>query len=248
MTPIVPYVLCGSLKPRHPDICTMHFLLTAATSAEIQPAANWLTKQKISGSALKADILITGVGGVGTSYFLSNFLGNTRPAIIIQAGIAGSFHQQREGETVAIQQDCFADMGAWENEQFRDIFDLGLIQKNQPPFSDRFLLNPYEKLLSIAGLEQVSSITVNEITTDSKRIEWYKQNRSPVVESMEGAAFHYVCLLEKIPFLQLRSISNLIGERDKTKWKMEKAIQNLNENLISLLNKLCQYDETYSWI
>jgi futalosine hydrolase len=65
---------------------------------------------------------------------------------------------------------------------------------------------------------------------------------------MEGAAFHYVCLLEKIPFLQLRSISNLIGERDKTKWKMEKAIQNLNENLISLLNKLCQYDETYSWI
>ena len=139
-------------------------------------------------------------------------------------------------------------MGAWENEQFRDIFDLGLIEKDMPPFIGRYLINPYTKLLSIAGLEQVTSITVNEITTDNRRIEWYKQNLSPVVESMEGAAFHYVCLLEKIPFLQIRSISNFISERDKTKWNMAKAINNLNENIISLLNKLCHYDEAYSWI
>jgi len=230
------------------DICVMHLLLTAATTAEIQPSLDWLTVQRKSGTFQKADILITGVGAVATSYCLANFLGTTKPGIVVQAGIAGSFQQYRNGETVAIRQDCFADMGAWENDQFRDIFDLGLIEKNQPPFTDRFLLNPYEKLLSIAGLEQVSSITINEITTDGRRIAWYKQNLSPVVESMEGAAFHYVCLLEKIPFLQVRSISNLVGERDKTKWYMAKAINNLNETLISLINKLCQYDETYSWV
>jgi len=230
------------------DICAMHLVLTAATSAEIQPAVDWLKKQQQSATFQKAGILITGVGGVATTYFLANFLSRTKPGVIIQAGLAGSFQGDREGDTLVIRQDCFADMGAWENGQFRDLFDLGLIEKNQPPFANRFLLNPYEKLLSIAGLEQVSSITVNEITTDSRRIAWYKQNLSPVVESMEGAAFHYVCLLEKIPFLQMRSISNLIGERDKTKWHMSKAINNLNETLISLLNKLCQYDETYSWI
>jgi futalosine hydrolase len=230
------------------DICIMHLVLTAATPAEIQPAADWLTEQRKSGTFSKTDILITGVGAVATSYCLANYLASTKPAIVMQAGIAGSFHHHREGETVAVRQDCFADMGAWENEQFRDIFDLGLVEKNRPPFTDRFLLNPYEKLLSIAGLKQVSSITVNEITTDSRRIGWYQQNRSPVVESMEGAAFHYVCLLEKIPFLQVRSISNLVGERDKTKWHMTKAVNNLNENLISLLNKLGQYDETYSWV
>ncbi len=230
------------------DICTMHLVLTAATSAEIQPAIDWLTKQKKSGTFPKTDILITGVGGVATTYFLGNFLSRTKPGVIIQAGMAGSFQDDREGDTVVIRQDGFADMGAWENEQFRDIFELGLIEKDQPPFAGRFLLNPYGRLLSIAGLEQVSSITVNEITTDSRRISWYKQNLSPVVESMEGAAFHYVCLLEKIPFLQIRSISNLIGERDKTKWDVAKAINNLNETLITLLNKLCQYDETYSWV
>jgi len=230
------------------DICTMHLLLTAATSAEIQPAIDWLAKQGKSRTFQKADILITGVGAVATSYHLAHFLGSIKPGAVIQAGIAGSFHQHREGDTVVIRRDCFADMGAWESEQFSDIFTLGLIESNYPPFTDRFLLNPYAKMLSIAGLEQVNSITVNEITTDSRRIDWYKQNLSPAVESMEGAAFHYVCLLEKIPFLQIRSISNFIGERDKTKWHMAQAIHKLNENLITLLNKLCEYDETYSWV
>jgi len=227
------------------DICPMHLVLTAATAGEIQPAIDWLAKKNNSGPFMKADLLITGVGAVATTYFLTNYLGNTKPGLIIQGGIAGSFQRHLNGQTVVVGQDCFADMGAWENEQFKDIFDLKLIEENQPPFTNRVLINPYGKLLSITGLKQVSAVTVNEITTDSRCIAWYQQNLSPVVESMEGAAFHYVCLQKKIPFLQLRSISNDIGERDKAKWNLAEAIRNLNEQLILLLNKLSQYDETY---
>ena len=223
----------------------MHLVLTAATAAEIQPAIDWLKKKDSSGPFPKAEILITGVGAVATTYFLTNYLGNSKPGMIIQGGIAGSFQQNNSGETVVIDQDRFADMGVWENEQFKDIFDLKLIEENQPPFTNRLLINPHGKLLSLAGLKQVNAVTVNEITTDIRRIAWYQQNLSPFVESMEGAAFHYVCLQEKIPFLQMRSISNYIGERDKTKWNVAEATRNLNEQLISLLNKLSQYDETY---
>jgi len=227
------------------DICAMHLVLTAATAAEIQPAIDWLTNNDSSGPFPKAEILITGVGAVATTYFLTHYLGNAKPGIVIQCGIAGSFKQNMTGDTVVIGQDCFADMGAWDDQRFKDIFDLKLMEENQPPFTNRLLINPNGKLLSLAGLKQVHAITVNEITTDTRRIKWYQQNLSPVVESMEGAALHYVCLQKKIPFLQLRSISNYIGERDKTKWNIAEAIRNLNENLISLLNKLSQYDETY---
>jgi futalosine hydrolase len=55
---------------------------------------------------------------------------------------------------------------------------------------------------------------------------------------MEGAALHYVCLLEKIPFLQVRSISNYIGERNKKKWNIKESINNLNKELIRLLESL----------
>ncbi len=44
--------------------------------------------------------------------------------------------------------------------------------------------------------------------------------------------------MEKIPFLQIRSVSNYIGERNKKKWNMKESIINLNNELTSLLYKL----------
>ena len=125
----------------------------------------------------------------------------------------------------------------------KDIFYLKLAGRNDDPFTNGWLINPYQKLLSLADLEQVSAVSVNQITTDKNRIEWYQQNFAPFVESMEGAAFHYVCLQEKIPFLQLRAISNYIGVRDKTKWTIKNAIASLNEQLILLITKLSLYNE-----
>jgi futalosine hydrolase len=57
----------------------------------------------------------------------------------------------------------------------------------------------------------------------------------PDIESMEGAAFHYVCLQQKNNFLQLRSISNRVGERDKSKWKLKESIENLNKELLKII-------------
>ena len=98
--------------------------------------------------------------------------------------------------------------------------------------------------MCLSTLRQVRGISVNEITTDPARIEWVQQNLSPVVESMEGGALHYTCLQESIPFLQIRSVSNEIGIRDKTKWDVPTAIRCLNEKLIGLLTQLALEDES----
>ena len=97
------------------------------------------------------------------------------------------------------------------------------------------MVNPYRPLLGLTGLPCVGALTVNEITTNPDRISWYQQNTTAVVESMEGAALHYVCLQAGIPFLQLRAVSNAVGVRDKTKWDIKLAITRLNEALIPLL-------------
>ena len=54
---------------------------------------------------------------------------------------------------------------------------------------------------------------------------------------MEGAAFFYISLLKKIPFLSIRSISNLVEARDTSKWDFKNAIENLNSTIIELLEK-----------
>lgn len=63
----------------------------------------------------------------------------------------------------------------------------------------------------------MTGISVNEITTQAQKVRFYKKQFNPVIESMEGAALHYIALQEKIPFIQLRSTSNYIAERNKKK-------------------------------
>ena len=224
-----------------PDICTMHILLTAATPFEIQPTIDYLASKHPTITPL-----ITGVGSLPTTWSLMRQIDSQRPTLIIQAGIAGCFagKGRKTGEVLAIRKESLADLGVWEDHTFKTLFDLRLTSPDTPPFTNGQLINPYQQLLDLTGLDTVPSITVNEITTDPIRIEWYQQNTDAIVESMEGGALHYICLQENIPFLQLRAVSNDIGIRDKTKWDIRSAIANLNTRLIALLENLSTTDPT----
>ncbi len=220
------------------DICSMHILLVAATRLEIQPTIDFLEKTGYSIGSHHVEVLVSGVGGLAIAWSLKDRIGVKRPGIAIQAGIAGAFPAKMEGSLLAIKSETLADLGVWEEGRFKSLFDMELAGRNDPPFTEGRLVNPFDAYLSSSGLEQVSSISVNEITTLPSRIAWYQQNWVPVVESMEGGAFHYVCLREGIPFLQIRSVSNQVGERDKTKWDIRSAIKNLNERLAIILEQL----------
>jgi futalosine hydrolase len=187
---------------------------------------------------LHVQSLITGVGSIPTAWSLTRAVVKNRPDCIIQAGIAGSFNPGNIGQVMAVKEEAFGDVGVQEKGSFQSIFDLNLLDRDIAPFSNGLLVNPYNKWLDSTGVRQVRAITINEITTSSTRIEWYQQNIAPVVESMEGAALHYVCLQERIPFLQLRAVSNDIGQRDKSKWDFPGSIAALNSQLASILENL----------
>ena len=231
-----------------PDICSMHILLAAATTVEIQPAIDFLASSRPPGH--ETSTLITGVGSIATVWSLMRRIDSRRPDLIIQAGIAGCFADRvNTGKVVVIGEEVLGDLGVWEDQRWKSLFDLKLAEKDTPPFSNGRLVNPYKKLIALTGLETVSGMTVNEITTARARIDWYQHppelpGKQVVIESMEGGGLHYVCLREKIPYLQLRSVSNEIGVRDKTKWDIKGAIGNLNEQLITLLKKLYTADRT----
>ena len=108
--------------------------------------------------------------------------------------------------------------------------------QDQHPYKKGWLINPNKDALKKTKLKIVKGISVNQISTSKQMIQFYKDTFDPVTESMEGAALHYVCLMENIPFLQIRSISNYIGERNKKKWDMNQSIYDLNNALVSIIN------------
>lgn len=221
------------------DICKMNILLTAATSFEIQPASDFLASKQFSSNKKRVNVLITGVGSIATTYNLGRTIQSGKPDYILQAGLAGSFHNDLlPGSVVYVREELFGDLGAVEDKDFRDVFDLGLISHDEYPFTGRTLKNPNSGLADSYGLTAVRSVTINEITTMKERIELLRNKYQPDIESMEGAACHYVCLREKIPFAQIRGISNYVGERNKENWNIRQAVNNLNKVVIELLMSL----------
>ncbi len=205
----------------------MNLLLVSATEFELKPF--------LQGNE-KVDVLITGVGIPNTIYHLTKKLAKKNYDLVIQAGIAGTFNEQiLKGSVVMVKQDTFGDVGMEEKENFSTLFEAGFAQANDFPFRNGWLLNE-NKYLSHQSLPIVNSITVNKITDDEKLIKRMVEKFRPDIESMEGAAFHFVCLHQKVNFLQLRSISNVVGDRDKRNWQMKDAVENLSIELKKILN------------
>jgi futalosine hydrolase len=204
----------------------MNILVVSATELELEP---FIGENKVY------DVLITGIGIPATIFQLTKRLCQKNYDLVIQAGIAGTFSGSiKKGAVVLVDKDIFGDVGIYEKGNFNTLFEAGFINKNEFPFTDGWLVNQHE-YLSQATLTLATGITVNKITDDAGQVNELFDKFNPGIESMEGAALHYVCLMQNVGFLQLRSISNMVGERDKSKWAMKEAITNLNVELKSLL-------------
>ena len=182
-------------------------------------------------------ILVTGIGIHNTTFQLTKLMSKHRYDLAVQAGIAGSFDTALPlGSVVGISSDRFGDLGIEDHDVYLDLFETGLAEKDGFPFVMGALPAPAIDNQLIADLPSVSGLTVNTVSGSAATIEKRKAKYNCAIESMEGAAFHFVCRSEKIPFAQIRAISNYVTPRDRSSWKMKEAIDNLNHWLAGFLN------------
>ena len=218
----------------------MKVIITSATDKEILQIKEQIVSSGTEEiSKTRISFHSSGVGILATCFTISKLIFEEKPDLIIQVGIAGTFESPyNHGEVVAVKSDCVGDMGVVEKGVFNDIFDMNLAEKNGFPFSDKKLPNPWIEKYNLLHLAEVNAVTVNEVTTKQDRIQQLKDKYNCKIESMEGAALHYCCLQTNTPFIQIRSISNQVGERDKNKWNMQDAISNLTSTTISYVEIL----------
>lgn len=213
----------------------MKMLITAATSMELALLQD-KTKAYSKHQLLTA---VTGVGAVSTTYHLMKLLQSNQFDMMIQLGIAGSFdHELQLGTAANIGIDTMADLGVEEHNEYKDVFQMQLANPNELPFSSGVLKNQHEQLLNATQLTNKVAVTNNNITTAEKLINRYKLQYQADLESMEGAAFHYVGIMQNIPFIQIRGISNYVGERNKAAWKMKEAVHAATVGCLNLLEQL----------
>lgn len=225
-----------------------NILIIAATPFEIAPLTEWLQQHYSPGPGtawrsadghLQIRVELCGIGLVATSFNLGRLLSSHSFDCILQLGIAGAYPTGKLslGDVVYVSTDRIADLGARDPEgNFLSLHHIGLAEPSAavipatPPAAAQHFLQT---------LPAAQSLSVNHISGDPARQDHFELDKDlPLIESMEGAAFHYACHTAGLPFIQIRSISNWVEPRDKSRWQMKTAIENLNKTAIALLHHL----------
>ncbi|MCK5857546.1 MAG: futalosine hydrolase [Bacteroidales bacterium] len=210
-------------------------LLVDAEKINDQP----LLYQKRIGN-VDTHILIGGIGTAFMAYKLTKTLSQHKYSFVINVGIGGAFSNLFAlGEVLNVHNEIFAGVGLLDKEKFTNLFEMKLLTEGEFPFTQNFMHN--FSLINnkvIEALPLANGVTVNTLFTRSMGADLRYEKLNPHIETMEGAAVFYVCLMEHVPFVQIRAISNYVGETNKNLWKIPLAVDNLHKKLIDILSEL----------
>ncbi|OFY59213.1 MAG: futalosine hydrolase [Bacteroidetes bacterium RBG_13_46_8] len=226
----------------------MKILIVSASSTEIKEIRDKLTFiNKITPNLsaykfgkLMIDLLITGYGSVFTAYYLTRILQMNTYDLAINAGVAGSFdYFLEQGFVVNVIRDQFADLGFEDKNGFYTLGEKEMLNEDSFPFTGEIMhsLGNFE-IDEVDSLIPVKAITVNTIQGSQEKIQRLKTKYKAEIETMDGAAFFYVCLMEKVPFLQIRSISNFVEIPRVENWYLPIALKNLTKSLMDIFGEL----------
>lgn len=181
------------------------------------------------------------------------------PDRVLQVGIAGGFaslgpgRAAKPGDLVLATQDAYSDTGSSSPQGWMSAKDLGLpiaevggVERGGVFPLDPELVEWAAGMLEAAGHPTVLTgpfVTSSAVTGTPEEARVLAERWGAVAESMEGAAAAHVCALFGVPFLELRAISNVVGERDRSKWLIDQAVEAAGRAALALLAALAQRTE-----
>ncbi|GFK92389.1 Futalosine hydrolase [Fundidesulfovibrio magnetotacticus] len=237
----------------------MTLLLVTATWAEMRAALGKRLPQGMPPlrrgraraclAGREALLLVTGVGPLNAALEVGAALEAARAEGLelsgaLCLGVAGSFDSARAplGSAVLADAELYPDYGVAGPGQLADANDFGFAQWEGPSgrVFQRLGLVPGEaaRAMDLAlpdNWPRGLFVTSAAVTASAVRAEALAARHGALAENMEGFALALACLARGLPFLEVRTISNAIGERDRANWKLHEALAGLEAALDALL-------------
>lgn len=222
-------------------------LLLTATEREMAP----LLERKDFQSLYRAgqgylEFLVTGVGPVATAICLTRWLCERRlPAgsLVLQFGIGGAYPQP-VGNTPEVldlclaEEEVLADFGVADGDRM-EYFSQELGGALVQDFSRKHVQQVYRMLVGLGKPVHVGRfLTVQAVSGTRERGDFLRQEWGGLCENMEGAAAAKVCNDFALPFVELRSVSNLVEKRNSNLWKIDEACLAVASVIPYIINEL----------
>ena len=195
-------------------------------------------------------LIVTGIGAVNAAHALTQYLAaNAAPSLVIQTGIAGAYVPANVpvGSVVLADTEIYGDLGVLTPDGWRPMEEIGipLVEAgasraalfNYFPL-DAALVARAASAAGPLGARTGKFLTLSQVTGVRAAGDAMYERFGALCESMEGAAAAHVCALHEVPFLEVRGISNLVENRDRTKWRIAEAAGAAQRVTLKLIESL----------
>jgi len=198
-------------------------LIMAAVSAERDAVLRGLKNDK------RFDVMVAGVGSVVAAVNTAKALAACEYSLVISAGIGGGFSGRAEVGSLVVANDIVvADLGAETAEGFSSLEELGFGFTHVQTDSG-LVKHFYEALLAAKIPVNIGPVLTVSTATGTAECAISLAQRIPgaAAEAMEGFGVGVAALDRGLPVLEIRAISNVVGPRDRSAWRIKEALEGL---------------------
>lgn len=200
-------------------------------------------------------LVVTGMGEVNTAQALTAQLERRRPALVILFGIGGAYVPGGlpVGAVAVATEENYGHLGVLtlDGWQPADLIGIPLVPANgdaEPARFNRFPLDASlaARAVQVCAAAQVTTepvrsgpfVTVSQCSGIQATGDELARRFSASCENMEGVAAAHLCALYGVPLLEVRAISNLVEDRDKSKWDIPLAIRVVQQCVLTIMAHL----------
>jgi futalosine hydrolase len=236
-------------------------IVTASTAMELSLLIGTLCAAPLAGTGHLACsrglaggreviLAVTGIGKVNAACAATQLLERFTPELLINTGCGGAFAGSglAVGDLALASSECFPDEGVETPEGWRGLDLIGI-----PVFEGRgervFNRVPLCGELAQGALDCARKggfrcalgpfHTVSTCSGTAVRGGELLRRYPGICENMEGGALAQVALIYGVPFLEVRGISNLVEDRDLSRWDLKRAAGEAQRFLLSYLEVSC---------
>ncbi|MBW1649697.1 MAG: futalosine hydrolase [Deltaproteobacteria bacterium] len=240
-----------------------HILITAAVIQEAEYIINKLENRfktktgnkTVISSAINnklVKIAITGPGIINTAHTVTAVIEQKRPELIIQTGCAGGFKQigLKIGDICIADEEIDIQLGIESKNKTYPLQELPfpLYKDNKKEIksvypADAQLSKKAEAILKKKFCDNTlimrgKFVTVSTVTATDTTTQKYFEAFNCCAENMEGAATAYIAFIYGIPFIEIRAVSNICGNREIDKWDLKTAFKKSGKAVYEIVKEL----------
>lgn len=223
-------------------------VITAATTNEISLLIDRLAKSirfemglhevhegRVEGR--RVVIAETGIGKVNAAVTASKLIEKYKPSLVINTGCAGAYSESGLGigDLALATAEVAGDEGVLTNSGWQPMEAIGipLVTRRGKRYFNKFPLSAWaaEKAVQLAASHGIrlfrgTFVTVSTCSGTVQQGEEMLRRFGGICENMEGAAVAQVALMYGVDCMEIRGISNMVEDRDLSRWNIPLAVEN----------------------